>query len=153
MSGHYRQALTPRGKWLVHFSVLSTHISLKTWGHRSLRPAPWQAACVWHVTCVCSLGKIRSRFHSHHSKHWKRGPSVTLQQLPAVIREAQHGTGGQAFFFFSSQIVVCLFSNSYWYFQMAVTKWQVSFRWLSKMKLVKFEAIIPFLNSKRKPAL
>lgn len=56
-------------------------------------------------------------------------------------------------FFCSSQLVVCLFSNSYWYFQMAVTKWQVSFRWLSKMKLTAFEAIVRFLNSKRKPVL
>lgn len=114
MSDDHRHALTPHGKWLACFSMLSTHISLKTGGHQSFRTAPWQASCIWHRTCVCSLRKICSRFLSCRTEPWIRAFYVPQRLLPTEIREAEHGIGGQGFFFFSIQIVVCLFSNSYW---------------------------------------
>lgn len=115
-------------------SMLWTHISLQTWATSPQSYTMISTMCLTHSMC------LQPRQSSAQVSQWlhralDEGPSCERGQLPAAIREAELGIEGRASF--SIQILVCLFSNSYWYFQMALTKWQVFSGWLLKMKLVE----------------
>lgn len=153
MSDDHRHALTPHGTWLACFSMLSTHISLKTGGHQSFRTAPWQALCIWHRTCVCSLRKICSRFLSRRTEPWIRGLLCASAAAPSRNQRSRtwYWRTGFLGFFFPSRLWFA-------YFQTVIdsSKWQLlndKFYLDCQNETSRLEAITLFHNSKRKSAL